>query len=142
MLARLFSKPKSMVLEGERILPILNPDEEVVRDLIVALDIGGTSFVSLTDERGNYLQIAGNRPWCRVEQRNIAPFSHARAHQDTPTPKYKDGAKLRTGAGDIKMMHDEWFLLKDAAEIAVAFLKREPFPASIQWRSMNEMFAR
>ncbi len=38
------------------------------------------------------------------------------------------------------MAHDEWFLLKDAAEIIVAFYKQEAFPPQVQWRSMNEMF--
>ena len=39
------------------------------------------------------------------------------------------------------LIRDEWFLLKDGADIAAAFLKREPSPTSVQWRSMNEMFA-
>ncbi len=38
------------------------------------------------------------------------------------------------------MKHDEWFLLKDAADIFAAFLNRQPFPEKVEWRSMNEMF--
>lgn len=37
------------------------------------------------------------------------------------------------------MAHDEWFLLKDAAEIVSAFYNQDDFPRHVQWRSMNEM---
>lgn len=67
------------------------------------------------------------------------PLSHERAFQETLKPKYKDGAKLQTGAGEISLKHDEWFLLKDAAEMVVAFFRRDDFPARVQWRSMNEL---
>ncbi|MFC3444098.1 hypothetical protein ACFOKF_23420 [Sphingobium rhizovicinum] len=45
-----------------------------------------------------------------------------------------------TGAGEIVLKHDEWFLLKDAAEVFAAFLHKDLMPARVKWRSMNEMF--
>lgn len=132
-------RPSSaMFLDGEGRTPIRDPSEDQVRELVLGLQIGQTSFASLTDEAGNYVQVAGSRPWCTVERRRASPLSHEKAYQVTPRPKYKDGAKLRTGAGDISLNHDEWFLLKDAAEIFVAFLRRDAFPTQVNWRSMNE----
>ena len=127
----------SMLLESEAQSAIENPSEDEVRKLILSLSVGQTSFASLTNEAGEYVQVAGSRPWCVIEHRKGGP-RHERAFQKTPTPKYKDGAKLRTGAGDITLKHDEWFLLKDAVEVFLAFLRREPYPAQVQWRSMND----
>jgi hypothetical protein len=127
-----------MFLEAEGRPRIQDPSEEQVRELFLGLRVGQTSFASLTDEAGNYVQIAGSRPWCTIERRRVGPLNHERAFQATLAPKYKDGAKIRTGAGDISLNHDEWFLLKDAAEVFVAFLRRDAFPAHVNWRSMNE----
>lgn len=139
LLNKLVRRPYSyMLLEAEGQPPIRNPSEEQVRALVLSLRIGETSFASLTNGTGDYVQVAGNRPWCVIEHRRVEPLQHDRAFQETPVPKYKDGAKLRTGAGDIALKHDEWFLLKDAAEVLVAFLRKDGFPAYVKWRSMNE----
>jgi hypothetical protein len=127
-----------MTLEADGLPPLHNPTEEQVRDLVLRVDRMGPSFASLTDEAGDYVQLAGSRPWCLVEMRRHNPTRHERAFQHTPQPKYADGAKIITGAGEIVMKHDEWFLLKDAADIFVAFLNRQPYPEKVEWRSMNE----
>ncbi|WP_454796739.1 hypothetical protein [Novosphingobium lindaniclasticum] len=134
-------RPRSstMLLEAEGQPLVQNPSEEQVRTVVLKLQRGGTSFASLTDEAGDYIQVAGSRPWCVLERRRFKPPQHERAFQETPTPKYKDGAKIMTGAGEIVLKHDEWFLLKDAAEVFVAFLHKNPTPARVKWRSMNEM---
>jgi hypothetical protein len=129
-----------MTLEGEGLASVVEPTEDQVRAAVLGLNRLGTSFVSITDETGGYVQAAGSRPWCVLERRRIEPFRHDRAFQDTPVPKYNDGAKIRTGAGEITLKSDEWFLLKDAAEVFVAFLHREAGPPEVQWRSLNEMF--
>lgn len=128
-----------MIVEGERLAARLDPSEHDIKELVLNLRNGETSFVSITDDDGNYIQIAGSRPWCLIEHRSVSPLAHHRAYQNTPIPKYKDGAKLNTGAGSITLKHDEWFLLKDAADVAVAFLHGDPFPAFVKWRQMNEM---
>lgn len=139
LFSKLIRRPVSAkLLEAEGQPPIQNPSEEQVRALVLSLRVGETSFATLADEIGDYVQIAGSRPWCVLEHRRLRPLQHARAFQDTPTPKYKDGTKLRTGAGDISLKNDEWFLLKDAAEVLVAFLRKDAFPAHVKWRSMNE----
>ena len=127
-----------MIFEAKGQPPVQNATEEQVRALVLDLRVGGAFFASLTDEAGNYIQIAGSRPWCVIECRRLKPLQHVRAFQATPTPKYNDGAKLQSGAGSITLRHDEWFLLKDAADIFAAFLRKDDFPAHVQWRSMNE----
>ena len=142
LFGKLFSKspgPATMTLEGEGLSPLSNPTEDDVRQAVLGLARSGTSFVSLADETGNYVQVAGSRPWCVLERRQVAPPLHERAFQETPSPKYADGAKISTGVGDIIMKSDEWFLLKDAADVFVAFLNRQAPPVQIQWRSLNEM---
>jgi len=128
----------TMRLEAEGHPPVVNPSEQEVRAMILSLQRGHTSFASLTDEAGNYIQVAGGRPWCAIERRRLTPPKHERAFQETPKPKYMDGAKLSTGAGEISLRHDEWFLLKDAADIVVAFLQHDAIPARVKWRSMNQ----
>jgi len=127
------------VLEAESQLTVKDPTEEHIRAVVLGLRRGETSFASLTDQAGNYIQVAGSRPWCVVERRCLTPLQHERAFQETPKPKYKDGAKLSTGAGELSLQHDEWFLLKDAAELFLAFHRGSEMPVHVKWRSMNEM---
>jgi len=130
------SAPKLLEAEGQ--FAVENPSEEQVRAVVLGLQRGNTTFASLTDGAGNYMQVAGSRPWCVIERRRLQPLKHERAFQDTPNPKYMDGAKLLTGAGGIALKQDEWFLLKDAAELFVAFLHNDALPTRVRWRSMNE----
>ena len=143
ILGKLFGSEHNMQaikLEVEGREPINEPDLATVVDAVKALSRPSPTFLILTHRDGDYLQVVGARPWCRVERRQIKPLAHDCAFQNTPSPKYNDGAKLYSGVGEIVMAYDEWFLLKDAADIIAAFFKREAFPPQVQWRSMNEMF--
>lgn len=126
-----------MILEGEGLAPIAQPSEAQVRDLVTSLASPRSSFASLTDEAGNYLQVAGGRPWCVVERREVSPLRHRRAYTESGRRPYADGAKIRSGAGEILLRADEWLLLKQAAELFAAFLAGRTFPDFVRWRSMN-----
>ena len=126
-----------MILEGEGLAPIVQPSEAQVRDLVTSLASPKPSFASLTDEAGNYLQVAGGRPWCVVERREVSPLRHWRARTESGRRPYADGAKIRSGAGEILLRADEWLLLKQAVELFAAFQARRAFPDFVQWRSMN-----
>ena len=128
-----------LVLEVEGLPPRTEPTIDDVKGAVLGLGTSGWTFATLTQPNGDYIQFAGSRPWCLIEQRSQTPPSHSRAFRRTPNPKYKDGAKLRTGAGDITMKHDEWFLLKDAAAIVEAYQAGADFPKAVEWRSMNEL---
>jgi len=143
IIAKLFGSGRAdepmMQLDIEGKATIEQPEREVVLAAVLGLNRPSPTYLCLTHRNGDYLQAVGARPWCRVEMRVQTPLQHSCAFQDTPNPKYADGAKLVSGAGEITMAHDEWFLLKDAAEIFSAFYDRSSFPANVQWRSMNEM---
>ena len=129
-----------LLLEVERQDSVVEPSIDQVRLAVLSLMLPAPSFLCLSHRNGDYIQVVGRRPWCRIELRRQAARNHWCAFQDTPNPKYLDGAKLRSGAGEIIMAHDEWFLLKDASEIVSAFYKECNFPPNVQWRSMNESF--
>jgi len=116
---------------------IVNPTEGQVRDLVVSLTMPKPTFASLTDDLGNYVQVVGGRPWCMVEWRQTDPLVHRRATTSSGRRPYKDGAKIRSGAGEITLLADEWLLLKQAAEIFAAFRTGEPLPDFVQWRTIN-----
>lgn len=126
-----------MILEAEGMAPIAEPTEEQVRNLVTSLSAPKPTFASLSDDRGNYVQVVGARPWCMVEWRQAAPLAHRRAHADAVRRPYKDGATIRSGAGEIALQADEWLLLKQAAEIFVAFRAGRTFPDFVQWRTIN-----
>ncbi|MET3180663.1 UNVERIFIED_ORG: hypothetical protein ABIC43_003829 [Variovorax guangxiensis] len=49
-----------MRLEAERFEPLINPSNKQIEKLLMKLrSYGPQSFASLTDEAGNYVQIAG-----------------------------------------------------------------------------------
>jgi len=126
-----------MILEGEGRAPIAQPSEAQIRDLVTSLASPGLSSASLTDEAGNYLQVAGGRPWCVVEKREVSPLRHWRAHTESGRRPYADGAKIRSKAGEIVLRADEWILLKQATDLFAAFSARKAFPDFVRWRSMN-----
>lgn len=144
IIANLFGsgrKPEpKMTLDIEGQETIEQPDLETVRAAVLGLNRPRPTFLCLTHLNGDYLQVVGARPWCRIEMRVLEPLSHACAYQHTPNPKYPDGVPISSAAGEIVMAHDEWFLLKDAAEVFEAFFNRSRFPAKVKWRSMNQMF--
>ncbi len=144
LVTRLFGsgrKPEPIITLEVEGLPVQEqPDLETVRAAVLGLSYPRPTFLCLTHKNGDYLQVVGTRPWCRIERRTQNPLNHECAFQDTPKPKFVDGVPLNSGAGEIIMAHDEWFLLKHAADIFAAFFARSDFPTYLQWRSMNAMF--
>jgi hypothetical protein len=129
-----------MSLEFEKKHPIVNPTDEQIREAVLALAPGGSTYGSLTDEVGNYVQVGGGRPWSMVEWRQVNPVNHCRAYTETNIRRpYKDGGSIHFTAGPVQLKEDEWLLLKQAAEIFVAFNQRQPFPDFARWRSVHNI---
>jgi hypothetical protein len=95
---------------------------------------GPSSYASLTDDAGNYVQVAGGGVSCMVEHFEIDGERRRRAFHDKPSPVRPDGTILVFGAGNIPMRSDEWFMSDQVVEIFLAFLKGKPFPSSVHWR--------
>lgn len=124
-----------MKLEIEGKKSIEEAQESQIRRAIKALkSYGPSSYASLTDSSGNYVQVAGGGVSCMVERYEIGNAARFRAFHDTPSPVRPDGTILSFRAGNIPMRSDEWFMSDQVAEVFISFLKGEPFPSYVHWR--------
>lgn len=130
-----------MRLEVESRPPIDNATEAQVRTAVLGLrSYGPSSFASMTDEAGNYLQVAGGGVTCMLEMRDAAARRHYRAYQDVDRPIHPDGTLLVFGGGEIPLKADEWFAAPMVADAFVSFLKGEELTSSIRWRDVTSLF--
>lgn len=130
-----------MLLEVESKAPIENATLGQVRSAVMALrSYGPSSFASLTDDSGNYLQVAGGGVTCMLEKRDASAKRHYRAYHEVDRPIHPDGTLLVFGGGEIPLKGDEWFAAPLVAEAFVSFLKNEALPDSIKWRDVTDLF--
>jgi hypothetical protein len=130
-----------MRLEVESRPPIDNATEAQVRTAVLGLrSYGPSSFASMTDEAGNYLQVAGGGVTCMLEMRDASTGRHYRAYHDVDRPTHPDGTLLVFGGGEIALRADEWFAAPLVADAFVSFLKGEKLPSSIKWRDVTDLF--
>lgn len=100
---------------------------------------GPSSFASLTDEHGNYLQVAGGGLTCLLERRAAAGAQHFRAYLETPSSIHPDGTILAFSGGQIKLQADEWISAPLVIEAFTAFLQGHEFPQIIRWRDITPL---
>jgi hypothetical protein len=132
-----------MKLEVEGRPTIENVSLGQLRSAIRALrSYGPTSYASLTDGSGNYLQVAGGGVTCMMEKRDTSIGRHFRAYQDKRNPVFADGTILAFGGGEIKLMSDEWFNSTDVEETFAAFLSVKELPPRVKWRDMTDILQR
>lgn len=94
---------------------------------------GKSSYASLTDATGSYVQVGGGGASCMVE-RFDAGAQRWRAFHDKPSPVRPDGTILVFRAGNMSMRSDEWFMADQVVEIFLAFLNGTPYPSFVDWR--------
>ena len=127
-----------MKFEMEKKLPKSNPTEKQVRASIARLrSFGPSSFASLSDEAGNYVQVAGGGITCLLERREASTGRRFRGFKDGRNPNYPDGTLLVFGAGEIALQSDEWFQQNEAADVFAAFLSGRDVYAAIKWREIS-----
>ncbi|QCX51967.1 hypothetical protein [Ralstonia pseudosolanacearum] len=125
-------------VEGE--IAVISPKPGKIKRTIKSLkSYGPSSYASLADDRGRYVQVAGGGITCMVEQFDPKSGVHLRAFHDRPNPVYPDGTILSFRAGNIPMKSDEWFRSDQVAEIFISFLEGEDFPAYVSWRPAPEL---
>lgn len=130
-----------MLLEVEKKNPIEHATVADVQAAIPKLrSYGPSSYASLTDPLGNYLQVAGGGVTCMLERRDSVNRHHYRAHLQIPNKVFPDGTILAFGGGEIKLRADEWLTAPMVEEAFLAFLKGEPMPPSICWRDISNTF--
>ena len=129
-----------MILERQGVKPVTNPSEKrLAAELRRLKSYGKSSFASLTDADGNYLQVAGGGVGCMLEWRNSKAKTHMRAFLQTPSVPFEDGAELVFGGGRIPLRRDEWLNIRQVIETFVAFAAGNPLPSAISWRDMSEV---
>ncbi|WP_080435461.1 hypothetical protein [Burkholderia ubonensis] len=106
---------------------------QITRVLKSLRSFGKSSYASLTDAAGNYVQVAGGGVSCMIERFEFGA-QRWRAFHDKPSPVRPDGTILVFGAGSIPMRSDEWFMANQVAEVFLAFLNGAPYPPFVHWR--------
>jgi len=129
-----------MRLEVEKMAAIDNVSGVKVKKVISALrSYGPASFASLTDSKGNYIQVAGGGVTCMLERRDVIAGRHYRAYSEVSSRVFPDGTLLVFGGGKVSLRADEWFSAEIAVEAFLAFLNGQEFPVSIRWRDITHM---
>ncbi|WP_244786040.1 hypothetical protein [Cupriavidus pauculus] len=124
-----------MKLEIEGKASISNPTAVlIVRTIRSLKSYGRSSYASLTNESGSYVQVAGGGVSCMVEQFDAPTEVRSRAFHNKPNAARPDGTVLVFGAGNLPMRSDEWFMANQVVEIFFAFHSNAPFPGYVRWR--------
>jgi hypothetical protein len=124
-----------MKLECQGKPEVMNPTESQIKKTILKLrSYGPCSFASLTDNLGNYIQVAGGGVTCMVEKYEISDDNRMRAFHDKPSPVFPDGTVLVFGGGELKMKADEWFLSDIVVELFLCFFHKREYPENVGWR--------
>ncbi|RKF30530.1 hypothetical protein [Paraburkholderia fungorum] len=119
-------------IEGKAALVTPTPIQ-IARALKSLRSYGKSSYASLTDAAGNYVQVAGGGVSCMVERFDSGAHRW-RAFHDNPSPVRPDGTILVFSAGNIPMQSDEWFMADQVVEVFLAFLSGAPYPPFVHWR--------
>jgi len=112
---------------------------QLSRALKALKSYGPSSYASLTDDHGRYVQVAGGGITCMVEKYDPQSGERLRAFHDKPNPVYPDGTILSFRAGNLSMKSDEWFRADQVVEIFSAFLSGSEFPAYVSWRRAPDL---
>lgn len=130
-----------MRLEVEKQAPVEDATVADVRAVIPKLrSYGPSSYASLTDAQGSYLQVAGGGVTCMLEWRDAPNRRHFRAHLDAPSKVFPDGTILAFSGGEVKLLADEWLAAPLVEAVFLAFLEGKPLPDAIKWRDISAMF--
>ena len=100
---------------------------------------GPSSFASLTNEQGDYLQVGGGGVTCLLERRDAASGRHYRAFHNKPSTVFADGTLLAFSGGNIPLRSDEWFTAAVVADAFCAFSKGVGLPEAIRWRDVDAL---
>lgn len=130
-----------MRFERENAKAIVHPKmSRLERELRKLRSEGPSSFAILTNDVGDFLQVAGGGGGCLLERRDAATGRHFRAWQEEPVVPFADGTELLFSGGRIALQSSEWFRMNQIVEIFYAFNAGEQLPTYVQWREISDMF--
>jgi len=125
-----------MKFECEGKVAIESPKETQIRRAVASLrTYGKSSFASLTDDLGNYVQVLGGGVTCLLEYYRAESNERFRGVTGSPNRAFPDGTLLVCGNNQIPMKSDEWFRSDQVADVFSRFLAGEAFPFGVSWRA-------
>jgi hypothetical protein len=126
-------RPMKLEIEGKAGMTAPTP-VQITRVLKSLRSYGKSTYASLTDATGNYVQVAGGGVSCMIERFEVDVSKRWRAFHDWPSPVRPDGTLLVFGAGSIPMLADEWFTSDQVVEVFLAFVNGVSPPEFVHWR--------
>ncbi|MBA1198410.1 hypothetical protein G7011_14950 [Pseudomonas plecoglossicida] len=127
-----------MKLEAENSHVIIDVDQaQLVSTLKSLKSYGPSSYACLTDDDGNYVQVAGGRFTCFIEMYDAKSKTLFRGCHSNSSTNFEDGSWLSFGAGRVQLKKDEWFNIDDVIEIFSRFHQARPLPESAYWREVK-----
>ncbi|WP_082267132.1 MULTISPECIES: hypothetical protein [Komagataeibacter] len=130
-----------MILKVENKKPIEVSEFSTIEKALRSLkSYGPRSYAILENSDGSYIQVAGGRVTCVLELREKKDNKHLRAYLPVPHVCYTGEQTLMFGAGKVKMQPDEILFIDDVVSAFRAFFENLPFPSTIKWRDMSNIF--
>ncbi|GAB7532012.1 hypothetical protein PS3A_44270 [Pseudomonas sp. 3A(2025)] len=127
-----------MKLEAESSPVIISVNQaQLVKTLKRLKSYGPSSFACITDDDGNYVQVAGGRFTCFVERYDAKNKILFRGYHSNSSTNFEDGSLLSFGAGRVQLKKDEWFNVDDVIEVFSRFNEGQALPESIYWREIK-----
>ncbi|MGY3231219.1 hypothetical protein ACVWWJ_002703 [Luteibacter sp. HA06] len=87
---------------------------------------------AITDQEGNYAQVAGGSVTCTLERKDAATGRHFRGYKDEGIKVFRNGTALVFGSGEIRLSADGWFTAQEVEEVFSAFLRSSELPSSVK----------
>ncbi|WLI06922.1 hypothetical protein PSH66_00920 [Pseudomonas sp. FP597] len=127
-----------MKLEAEN-SPVIDDvnQAQLIKALKKLKSYGPSSFACMTDDDGNYVQVAGGRFTCFIERYDAKSKKLFRGYHSNSSTNFEDGTLLSFSAGRVPLKKDEWFNIDDVIEVFSLFNKNQVLPESICWREIN-----
>jgi len=129
-----------MKLEAENSLVIIDVNQaQLVKVLKELKSYGPSSYACITDDDGNYVQVAGGRFTCFIERYDAKSKALFRGYHSNSSTNFEDGSLLSFGAGRVQLKKDEWFNIDDVIEVFSRFNQNQPLPENIYWREVKTL---
>ncbi|WP_431035962.1 hypothetical protein [Pseudomonas yamanorum] len=110
---------------------------QIIKILKKLKSYGPSSFACITDDEGNYVQVAGGRFTCFIERYDAKSKKLFRGYHSNSSTNFEDGTLLSFGGGRVELKKDEWFNIDEVIEVFSLFSQNQPLPENIHWREMN-----
>lgn len=100
---------------------------------------GPSSYAIMTNQTGEYLQVAGGRVTCVVEHGIPKNEILKRAYLTNPKVSFRGPQTLVFGGGELQMEPDEILFIDDVIELFSSFYHSKPLDIQVKWRDMSKV---